>query len=244
MPDLDLSRRARCYRLRALARIGPALLCGLLFGLLFVTPAKAQEDLKARFDEIDNLLRAGRYGDAEPFVRKCLQRAPRDLAFLSQLDSTLNGLERFAEADQLRDRILQIWEKDQKQKWLAKGSPKGEAAWVRFIVPTKDFWVIGCQYFTPEVLGAAGGPQITSFYKIVLHPRDGSHGTHVMKLEMSRLDQPYYVLRETLKNGGGDQLIPYGSQKPELRQVVHDLSDVLNGKRDLEPLAATRPHAN
>lgn len=235
MLDLDLSRRVGRYRFNARALILPALLGGVL---LAAPPARAGEDLKARFDAIDGLLRAGRYREAEPLVRKSLEHAPRDLAFLSQLDSTLNGLERFAEADQLRDRILQIWEQDQKQKWLAKGSPKGEAAWARFIVPTKDYWVIGCQYFTPELLGA-GEPQITSFYKIVLHPRDHSHGTHVMKLEMSRLDQPYYVLREALRNGG-DQLIPYGSQKPELRQVVHDLLEVLNGKRALPPLASTK----
>jgi tetratricopeptide (TPR) repeat protein len=206
--------------------------------LLLGATARAEEDFEARFKEIEALLNAGKYKEAEPLARKCLEQTPRDLAFLSQLDMSLNGQERHAEADQLRDHILEVWEQDRKEEWLAKGSPKGEATWARFIVPSKDYVVIGTQYFTPELLGAVDEPHITSFYKIILRPRDKSHGLHIMKLEMSELVEPYYVLREQVKNGG-DQLIPYGSRKPELREVVHDLLEVLEGKRELQPLAST-----
>jgi hypothetical protein len=87
------------------------------------------------------------------------------------------------------------------------------------VIQTKNYFVIGVEYYQPEVIGTDF--PITSFYKIIVHPKIKGDKPRVFKLEMSNLDRAYYVLRELyLKRGGGAQIISYGSKKPEFRQVL------------------------
>jgi hypothetical protein len=191
--------------------------------------AAGDVDLGDKSERIQELVFAGRYAEAEPIVRECLEKGPREIYFLSQLDIVLNGQGRHADADRVRDRIRTIWEEDYRAGWIAKGSPVAQATWARVIVPARDYNVVGAEYFVPEGLGA-NEPRIVSFFKVIALPRAGGAGGRVFKLEMSRLVEEYHVLREVLGRGGR-QVIPYGKDKPDIRRLVKEAVAFLDGEK-------------
>ena len=107
----------------------------------------------------------------------------------------LNGQGRFREADEHRERILRIWEKHYKADWIAKGSPASRAKWARIMVPAKEYNVAGAEYFQPQVIGSPPAT-ITTFYEIIAFPKYKKQKRRVFKLEMSKIVEEYYVLRE------------------------------------------------
>ena len=117
-----------------------------------------EDDLNQMSRIIQTFIFAGRFEEAEPYVRKVLQRVPEDLYFLSQLDIVLNGQGKYQEADELRKHIRSIWESKYKTNWIAKGSPVAEATWTRMIVSTPKYEIIGTEYFRPEVIGTSPLP--------------------------------------------------------------------------------------
>lgn len=186
-------------------------------------------DLEKTAKQIQAFIFAGKFAEAEPLVHRCLQRAPKELYFLSQLDIVLNGQGKYQEADVLRDRIREIWEQDYKADWIVTGSPVSKATWARMLVPAQTYYVVGAEYFQPEVLGSEF--TITSFYKIIAQPKSEDEETRVFKLEMSNIVEEFYVLRELLKDGGGRQIIQYGGTKPDFRTVVGDTRAYLDAEK-------------
>ena len=189
-----------------------------------------EDDLNQISRIIQTFIFARRFEEAEPYVRKVLQRVPEELYFLSQLDIVLNGQGKYQEADELRNHIRSIWESKYKANWIAKGSPVAEATWARMIVSTPKYEIIGAEYFQPEVIGTSPFT-ITSFYKIIVLPKSKAHMTRVFKLEMSKLVEEFYVLRELIQNGGGRQIIPYGINKPQLQQLLTDAMGYLDAEQ-------------
>jgi hypothetical protein len=145
-----------------------------------------EDDLNQMSRIIQAFIFAKRFEEAEPYVRKILQRVPEELYFLSQLDIVLNGQGKYQEADELRKHIRSIWESKYKANWVANGSPVAEATWARMIVSTPKYEIIAAEYFQPEVIGASPFA-ITSFYKIIVRPKSKANMTRVFKLEMSNL---------------------------------------------------------
>ena len=187
-------------------------------------------DLNKASETIQELIFAGKFDEAEPLVRQCLQQVPEELYFLSQLDIVLNGQGKYHAADELRNQIRDIWERHHKAKWIEKGSPVSEATWARMIVPAESYYVAGTEYFQPEVIGSEF--TITSFYKIIALPKSQDEETRIFKLEMSNLVEEYYVLRELFPDGGGQQIIPYGGKKPEFRTLVKDAVTYLDAEQE------------
>jgi len=198
----------------------------LLVMLASVLMSSPSPDLREKADEIQTLVSAGEFAKAEPLVREGLKEAPEDLWFLSRLDVVLHGRDKDKEASEVRTQILDAWRRSYREAWIQKGSPVGEATWVRMMTSSRDYRVYGAEYFTPEVLG--GDFPITSFYKVIALPKEGGEGGRVFKLEMSDLIEEFYVLRELLENGGGQQAVPYGPRKPDLRQLVKDAVQYLD----------------
>ena len=187
-------------------------------------------DLNKASETIQELIFAGKFDEAEPLVRQCLQHVPEELYFLSQLDIVLNGQGKYHAADELRNQIRDIWERHHKATWLAKGSPVSDATWARMIIPAEAYYVVGTEYFQPEVIGSEF--TITSFYKIIALPKSQDKETRIFKLEMSTLVEEFYVLRELFPDGGGQQIIPYGDKKPEFRTLVKDAATYLDAEQE------------
>ncbi len=190
----------------------------VLATLLWAQLNRSEQSMK-----IQELIFAGKYREAEPIVRKCLQQVPREIYFLSQLDIVLNGQGKHRDADELRNDIRKVWEESHKQKWIAKGSPVAEATWARMIAASKAYQVVGSEYFIPEVIeiGPAKLPGITTSYKVIALPKARGGEPRVFKLEMSNVIEEFYVLREVL-GAGGRQIIHYGSRRPDIRKLVAD----------------------
>ena len=89
--------------------------------------------------------------------------------------------------------------------------------------------MIGTEYYTPEIIGDDAKIVIT--YKIILAPISEDKQIRLFKLEMSNIVTEYYVLCEYVFNNDQTmhfQRIPYGREKPDLRDVVSDLIEYLN----------------
>jgi len=82
---------------------------------------------------IENLLKSGEFEKAEPLVRECLRQVPHEIYFLGQLEMSLNGQGKYAEADQVAARVRQVWKSEYKEQWIANGSPVAEASWARIM---------------------------------------------------------------------------------------------------------------
>ena len=201
----------------------------LLLVVVMAGAVDAYADCKEEAAEIQQFIFAEKFEEAEPIVRKCLEGFPEDLAFLSNLDIVLNGQGKFNASKQVHDQILEIWKRDYEPKWREKGSPVSESSWARMVMQSKDYHVIGTEYYTPEPLGKEPAT-IYSFYKLIAFPKDDEGEARLFKLEMSDILGKYYVLRESFGNGGGAQRIPYGDQKPELRRVVKEAVSYLDNE--------------
>ena len=193
-----------------------------IFCIFLSTSSPAEElDLNQRALDAQNLIFAEKYEEAEAVIRECLKVVPENLHFLSQFDIVLNGQGKYTDADKLSDQIRKVWIENHRDKWLADGSPVARATYARMVVPTRKYTVIGAEYYQPEVIGTDA--TITSFYKVIVYPRENGEEPRLFKLEMSNLVEEYYVLRELhLDGSGGTQVIPYGPKKPEFRQVLQD----------------------
>ena len=196
----------------------------------FAIDAHAEGDCKEDAVSIQRFIYAEKFKEAESLVRMCLERHPEDLGFLSSLDVVLNGQGKYDDADKVRVQILEIWNRDYKEKWIENGSPVRESSWARMVMKSKDYHVIGTEYYTPEPLGEKKPPMIVSFYKLIVFPKAKGEKARLFKLEMSDILGKYYVLRESFGDGGGAQRIPYGDTRPELHQVVKETVSFLDNE--------------
>jgi len=182
-------------------------------------------DLKTAFGTAQELLYLGNYSEALEYVNQCLEQEPRNLAFLANLDIIYNGTGEYEKAEKLKNEIKEIWKKDKKELWLKKGSPKSESTWARYLRKTGDYYVIGTEYFEPEVVGDEVA-RITNYYKIIMQPTSANTGHRLFKLEMSDLVGKYHVLSE-FKDDRIEQVIPYGSIMPSFQQLMKDFEKYL-----------------
>lgn len=203
-------------------------LAALTFVLTTAAAVDADDDCAKTSEMIERLLLARHFAQAEPLVRTCLSEHPGQLSLLSKLDIVLNGQGKRQAADQVRERILQTWHRNHEADWRARGSPVAEATWARMVSSSQEYYVIGAEYYVPEVLGAEP-PQILVYYKVIALPRVDGKSPRLFKLEMSDLGMKFYVLRETFRNGGR-QVKPYGNDKPDLPRVVIDAIHFLDSE--------------
>lgn len=194
--------------------------------LIAVTAASAKaDDCVVQEDQMQQLLFAGEYTRAEPGIQKCIARHPREVAYLSKLDIALNGQGKYIEADALREQILAIWHQYYEADWRAKGSPVRESSWARMILSTKDYDVIGVEYFVPQILNE--DPPLEALYKVIALPRSEDNKARLFKLEKSQFDDTgFYVLREQFENGG-KQIVQYGDEQPAFHRMVNDAAAYL-----------------
>ena len=175
---------------------------------------------------MQQLLFAGEYDRAEPPVRKCVKQHPKEVAYLSKLDIVLNGQGKYAEAGKLREQILDIWHRYYEADWRARGAPVAESSWARMIVSTKNYIVIGTEYFVPQLLN--DDPPLKAFYKIIAMPRSEDRQARLFKLEMSQWDETkFHVLREQFQSGG-KQIVQYGEKRPAFHRMVEDAAAYLD----------------
>lgn len=205
----------------------PILLMAILLGGLSA-PAAAL-DLVEASNEIERLLQAGKFKKAGALAEECIAAAPEDIGFLSKRSMALYGQGRADEAEALRDEILDLWTRRYRDNWVARGSPRGEAAWARMILPAKRYHVYLAEYYEPQIL-TLDGVEVRVPYKFVAIPKDrkGNAG-RVFKFEARRTSGggEIYSLREVLE-AVHKLAIPYGPEEPELQDVAAETVEYLN----------------
>lgn len=188
----------------------------------------SNSDLEQKSEKIQALLRAGRFDEAEPLARECLRQRPAEIYFLGQLEMALNGQGKSREADELRDQIRKLWEKDYKANWLAKHSPVGESSWARVVGSSKDYDVFGVEYFVPRLL-SGGNPALIAYYKVIAVPKQGNGPSRILQLDKYQNEKHYSL--EEFSEKAISMAEMYGNEMPDIRTVVRDAISYLDGKR-------------
>jgi len=195
------------------------------------TAQLSESDVEQKSEKIQALLRAGKFNEAEPLARACIQQLPEEIYFLGQLEMALNGQGRFHEADELRDKIRKVWERDYKAKWIAKGSPVGESSWARVVGFSNEYDVFGVEYFVPRFLEGSDRKDpgaLIAFYKVIAFPKTANGPSRIFQLDKSANEKRYFL--EEFSDKSISMAKMYGNELPDIRAVVADAIGYLDGK--------------
>jgi hypothetical protein len=193
----------------------------------------SNSDLEQKSEKIQALLRAGKFDEAEPLARECIRQLPEEIYFLGQLEMVLNGQGKSREADELRERIRKLWEKDYKAEWIAKGSPVGESSWARVVGSSKDYDVFGVEYFIPRLLEGADRKDrlaLIAYYKVIALKKQGNGPSRIFQLNKSANEEHYFL--EEFSQKAISMAEMYGNEMPDIRTVVRDAISYLDAKKE------------
>jgi len=203
-----------------------------LLALFFATFVVSQDEPSQKSQEIGNLLRSEEFAKAETMARQCLLQSPDDINFLSQLEMSLNGQQKYEEADQVAARVRQIWKSKYKEEWIAKGSPVAESSWARVITSSKNYYVIGTEYFMPHRLG--GDPTgndkefaLIASYKIIATPKRENGSSRIFMLDKTASENNYFL--EEFSGKAIVMVAAYGRREPDIRVLAKTVVDYLDG---------------
>ena len=198
----------------------------------FLTKDLELLDLSRRADAIDNLLRSGKFQEAEPLVRECLLQSPHEIHFLGQLEMSLNGQGKYAEDDQVAANVRQIWASEYTEEWLAKGSPVAQSSWARIMISTRDYYAIGVEYFLPHLV--EGDPaakdkksNLMADYKVIALPKRKDTGSRIFQLNKTAWEKQYWL--EEYSSESITTVHVY-AVKPDIRAVTKAVADYLDQK--------------
>ncbi len=170
--------------------------CVACLSALLLAPAqlRAQSDLVQKSETIGALLQAGKFDEAEPLVRDCLRQVPEDIHFLARLDMVLNGQGKYHEADEVHDRIRNIWERDQKQKWTANGGLIADSYWTRVIAFSQEYYVLvlGAEYFITPREGE-GATALVFYYRVTAFSKDSRKKSRIFELDKGIGEENYFL---------------------------------------------------
>jgi CHAT domain-containing protein/Tfp pilus assembly protein PilF len=218
-----LGRRVAAYLIDRLICAGFRYAIILLALLAMGSAQLSDSALEKKSEEIQLLLRTGKFDEAEPLARECIRQRPEEIYFLAPLEIVLNGQGKFGEADALRDRIRKLWKKDYKAEWIAKGSPVGESSWARVLSFSKEYEVVGAEYFVPRLLEGSDRKDplaLIAYYKVIALPKSGNGPSRIFQLDKSAIEKAYFL--EEFSKQAITLAKTYGNGLPELRTVVAD----------------------
>lgn len=199
--------------------------------LLLATTLLAQNDLSQRSELIENLLKSGEFEKAEPLVRECLRQVPHEIHFLGQLEMSLNGQGKYAEADKVAASVRQIWKREYKEQWIANGSPVAEASWARVMISSRDYYVIGTEYFMPHLVGGDPAAKDKTFtlmadYKVIALPKRKDDVSRIFMLDKTASEKHYFL--EEFSAKAILMVATYGNEKPDIRTLTKVVADYLD----------------
>ncbi|TGL78367.1 hypothetical protein [Leptospira yasudae] len=147
------------------------------------------------------------------------------IPLLSLLEISLNGLERYKQANEIRRKILSIWESKYKKTFLDENYPINLATWTRMVLVKSDSLLIGAEYFIPYPINSSKDGFY--FHKFTLYNRFSKKPTRFFKLERSSATNQEYRLYEINADGESKQIKVYGDILPEMKDEMSFLSGFL-----------------
>jgi len=206
----------------------------LALTLLLASTLPAQDDLSQKSQAIEDLLKSGEFEKAEPLVRECLRQVPHDIYFLGQLEMSLNGQGKYGEADEVAARVRQIWKSEYKERWIAKGSPVAETSWARVMTSSRDYYVIGTEYFMPHQVGGDPAAKdktrtLMAHYKVIALPKRKDGVSRIFMLDKAASEKHYFL--EEFSAKAILMVATYGNEKPDIRTLTKVVADYLDKGR-------------
>ncbi len=194
----------------------------LALTLVLAVRLPAQDDLSQKSQAIEDLLKSGKFDQAEPLVRECLRQVPHEIYFLGQLEMSLKGQGKHGEADEVAARVRQIWKSEYKERWIAKGAPVAESSWARIMTASRDYYVIGTEYFLPHPLGG----DLMADYKVIALPMRKESGSRIFMLDKAASEKNYFL--EEYTRNAIVMVAAYGKEKPDIRDLTKKVADYLD----------------
>jgi hypothetical protein len=201
----------------------------LALTLVLAITVPAQDDLSQKSQVIEDLLKSGEFEKAEPLARECLRQVPHEIYFLGQLEMSLNGQGKHREANDLAANIRQIWKSEYKEGWIAKGSPVAESSWARIMTASRDYYVIGTEYFMPHLVEGDPKSKSTSLwadYKVIALPKRKDGGSRIFMLDKAAPEKNWFL--EEYSERDIVMVAAYGKEKPDIRDLAKKVVDYLD----------------
>ena len=203
----------------------------LLLALFLATFVVSQDEPSQKSREIGNLLRSGEFAKAETMARQCLRQVPDDIYFLSQLEMSLNGQQKYGEADEVAARVREIWKSDYKEEWIKRGSPVAESSWARVIITSKNYYVIGTEYFMPHNLGGVPTEKDKEFalianFKIIATPKREDGRSRIFMLDKAISEKNYFL--EEFAGKAIVMVASHGGREPDIRVLAKTVVNYLD----------------
>ncbi|AYV56162.1 hypothetical protein EFP84_12000 [Leptospira kmetyi] len=147
------------------------------------------------------------------------------IPLLSLLEISLNGLQRHKQANEIRKKILSIWESKYKKSFIDENYPINLATWTRMVIVKSDSLLIGAEYFIPYPINA--NKDGFYYHKFTLYNRFSKKPTRFFKLEKSSATNQEYRLYEINSDGESKQIKTYGDILPEMKDEMGYLGGFL-----------------
>ncbi|EMY77015.1 hypothetical protein LEP1GSC060_3228 [Leptospira weilii serovar Ranarum str. ICFT] len=147
------------------------------------------------------------------------------IPLLSLLEISLNGLQRYKQAKDVRLKILSIWESKHKKSFLEENYPINLATWTRMVIVKRDSLFIGAEYFMPYPINT--NKEGFYYHKFTLYNRFSKNPTRFFKLEKSSATNQEYRLYEINVDGESKQIKSYGDILPEMKDEMSFLAEFL-----------------
>ncbi|WP_425460281.1 hypothetical protein [Leptospira fletcheri] len=222
-PFVSLVSLAEKYKWRNFSLIlSLALTFGLFFGNLGELLPEDSGKNSAVLEKIWENIYSEDFITAKKLTQKELQSGKSEsLALLSLYEICLNGLARPKQADEIRSKILRIWEKSYKKTFLEENYPLNLATWTRIVSVTPNILVLGAEYYTPYPVS----PQKEGFYyhKFTAYNRFSKKAIQFFKLEKSSHTSNEYRLFEITAEGKANSIKNYGNSLPDIREEMKDV---------------------
>ncbi|XDD51861.1 hypothetical protein AB3N59_00950 [Leptospira sp. WS92.C1] len=147
------------------------------------------------------------------------------IPLLSLLEISLNGLQRYKQANEIRKKILSIWETKYKKSFLDENYPINLSTWTRMVVVKPDTLLIGAEYFIPYPINS--GKEGFYYHKFTSYNRFSKKPTRFFKLERSPSTNHEFRLYEIHSDGESKQIKVFGDSMPEMKDEMSFLSGFL-----------------
>ncbi|PJZ56983.1 hypothetical protein [Leptospira barantonii] len=147
------------------------------------------------------------------------------IPLLSLLEISLNGLQRHKQANEIRKKVLSIWESKYKKSFIDENYPINLATWTRMVIVKSDSLLIGAEYFIPYPINT--NKDGFYYHKFTLYNRFSKKATRFFKLEKSSATNQEYRLYEINSDGESKQIKTYGDILPEMKDEMGFLTGFL-----------------
>ncbi|MDI7210782.1 hypothetical protein [Leptospira santarosai] len=220
----DITRSIKCYMNHSALLLSLICASSLWITLPLSLLSESTDSLSVQVQEkIWQEIYSQDFHSSKKLVQLELSKSGKNetIPLLSLLEISLNGLQRHKQANDIRKKILSIWESKYKKSFLEENYPINLATWTRMVIVKPDSLLIGAEYFIPYPINS--NKEGFYYHKFTLYNRFSKKPTRFFKLEKSSVTNQEYRLYEINSDGEFKQIKIYGDILPEMKDEMNFL---------------------